>query len=136
MPDLTDDELTALTEGLLRRTNSRRSWLGQLGLAALVAGGVGSGSGMFVGSLSKAEAQQLAQAEARAEVSRSDRIARIEAEVDKQKEADEDQQEQLDCIERDVKVIDQNLRALMNYQRGRDSQSPAPVARPTPRRDE
>jgi hypothetical protein len=81
-------------------------------------------------------ALQLAQAEARAEVSRSDRIARIEAEIEKQKNEDEEQQHQLDCIEEDVNVIDQNLRALMNYQRCRDERSPAPVDRTMPRRDD
>jgi hypothetical protein len=110
----------------------RRSWLAQLGLVALLAGGSGSGIGLVTGTLSKAEAQQLAQTEARAEVARSARIARIEAEQEAQAEHDREQQTQIACMEADVKTIDRNLRALMNYQRGRDAASPAPEE-PTPR---
>jgi phage-related minor tail protein len=112
----------------------RRSWLAQLGLVALLAGGSGSGIGLMTGTLSKAEAQQLAQNEARAEVGRSARIQAIEGELDHQAEADRELEHQLACIEADVKAIDRNLRALMNYQRGRDRRSPAPIAaeHPTP----
>jgi hypothetical protein len=126
MPSLSDEELNTLTENLLQKANSRRGWLAQLGLAALVAGGVGSGSGMFVGTLSKAEAQQLAQEQARAEVARSDRIARLEAEVDEQGQHDEDQEHQLECMKEDLKTIDRNVRALMIYQRTKDPNAPKP----------